>query len=231
MSSWQILKKSFHDFYEHLFFLGAISLLWFFTVGLLSYVGVAGFFLKQFLPVFLNLLLVGPLTLAAFLVTYRLIIYQEVKLRDYFRAIREKFWRGMLAYWISLVIFLILVVDFLFFLNFGNKILFYLSGIWIYLLIFFSVSQFYFWSLLVQLDDPLGKLFKKSLLMALDNLLFSLGIFLSFILLLVLGIVSAGIVLAVGFIGFLGVLANNATHKLLVKYELKEELSPPYNMQ
>ena len=223
-SSWQILKKSCKDFYDHLFFLAAISLLWFFLVGPLLYMGIAGLFLKQVIPIFLNLLLVGPLTLAVFVVTYRLIIHQEVQLRDLFRAFFAKFWRGMVAYWLSLTVFVILVVDLLFFINFDNKILFYLSGIWIYLLIFFLISQFYFWSLLAQLDDSLWQLFKMSLLITLDNLLFSLGIFLSFLLLLALGVVTAGIVLAVGFIGFLGIFANNAT------YQLREKLSSPYNL-
>lgn len=230
-SSWQILKKSCKDYYDHLFFLAAISLCWFFIAGPLLYMGIAGFFLKQVVPILLNLLLVGPITLAAFIVTYRLIIYQEVKLRDFFRAFLDKFWRGMMAYWLSLTVFVILVVDLLFFINFGNKILLYLSGIWIYLLVFFLISQFYFWSLLAQMDDSIWQLFKKSLLITLDNLPFSLGIFLCFLLLSALGVVSAGIVLAVGFIGFLGILANNATYKLLVKYELREELSSPYNMQ
>ncbi len=231
MSSWQVVKKSFKDFYKDLFFLGAVSLIWFFIVGPLMYVGVAGIFLRQPFPIVMNILFVGPLTLSAFNVTYRLICHQEVKLRDYFQGFAKKFIRGMFAYWLSLVILIILVIDLFFFLNFGNTILLYLSGIWVYLIIYFIMSQFYFWSLLVQTEDKLFVIFKKSLLLVLDNLLYSGGIFAVFLLLTALGVVTAGIAFAVSFIGFLAILSNNATHNLLVKYGIKEELSSPYKIE
>lgn len=229
MSAWKIIKKSFADFYKHLFLLGTISLIWFMSVGPLGYLGIGGLFLGQPFTVLLSLILIGPLTIGAYYFTNGLIKFAEFRIRDYFRGFAKFFLRGMLAYWLSLLIFIVLLVDLLFFWRFGNRILAYLSGLWVYLIVFYLMSQFYFWSLLVETEEGIGKCLKKSLLMTLDNILYSLVIFLAFVGLLAVGVVTAGVGLAVTFIGFLGILANNATYNLLVKYEVREELISPYN--
>lgn len=229
MSLKQILLKSIKDFYENLFLLSGVSLIWFFIVGALLYVGIAGVFLRLPLPILMNLIFVGPLTLGAFHFTSEVIQKKEIKLRDYFRQFARQFLRGIFAYWLSLAIMIILGVDLIFFLNAGSRFWNYLSGIWIYLILFFMMSQFYFWSLLVQLKEGIFKTLKRSLLLTLDNIVFSLGIFLIFSVLVLIGAVTVGIGLALTFIGFLGLLANNSTYNLLVKYGIKEEDFGPYN--
>ncbi|AZR72240.1 hypothetical protein BBF96_01800 [Anoxybacter fermentans] len=230
MTVWQIIKKSFKDFYDHIFLLGGVSLIWFIIVGPLVYVGLAGFFLKMPFPVIMNLIFVGPLTLGVFYLTNQLIKYKDSGLKDFFQGFAKFFFRGMFAYWMSLLTMVILLVDLTFFINFGNRFMQYLSGIWIYLIIFFMMSQFYFWSLLVEMEDGLLKIYKRSLLLTLDNILYSLGLFLIFILLVAVGVITAGVGLAVTFIGFLGILANNATYNLLIKYGIRKEFSTPYNI-
>ena len=229
MSLKQIFLKSIKDFYENLFLLSGVSLIWFFIVGALLYVGIAGVFLRLPLPIILNLIFVGPLTLGAFHFTREVIQKREIKIRDYFRQFAKQFFRGIFAYWLSLAIMIILGVDLIFFLNAGSTFWNYLSGVWIYLIIFFMMSQFYFWSLLVQMNDGIFKTFKRSLLLTLDNILFSLGIFLIFSVLVLIGAATVGIGLALTFIGFLGLLANNSTHNLLIKYDMKEDVLSPYN--
>ncbi|MCK4258598.1 MAG: DUF624 domain-containing protein [Halanaerobiales bacterium] len=223
MSVWKIIKKSGKDFYNHLFLLGMVSFIWFFLVIPLMYVGIGGIVFKMPIGVIMNLIFVGPLTIAAFDLTNKLIKSEEIGIKDFFRSFAKNFKKGLLAYWISLVILLLLIVDFMFFMNIGNKFLFYLSGIWIYLGIFFMMSQFYFWSLLVEMEDGIFKILKRSFILTLDNLFYSLGIFVMFAFLFVIGLATAGIILAVSFIGFLGILANNATYNLLVKYNIRED--------
>ena len=79
------------------------------------------------------------------------------------------------------------------------------------------------------MNDGIFKTFKRSLLLTLDNILFSLGIFLIFSVLVLIGAATVGIGLALTFIGFLGLLANNSTHNLLIKYDMKEDVLSPYN--
>lgn len=226
---WQIIKKSCKDFYNHLFLLVGVSLIWFFTVGPLFYVGAGGIFLKQPLLVVMGLIFVGPLTIAGFYLTNQLIRFREARLKEFFDGFVRFFLRGMLAYWFNLVILLILVVDLYVFLNMQNWMA-YLSGIWIYLILFFLMSQIYFWSLLVETEEGIFKSYKRAVLLTLDNLIYSLAIFFMFLLLFIVGIVTVGVGFAVTFMGFLGILANNATYNLLVKYDLREELFSTYKL-
>lgn len=229
MSFWQIIKKSFKDFYTYLFLLAGVSLIWFFTVGPLLYVGAGGIFLRKPLLVVMSLIFVGPLTVAGFYITNQLINFGEARLKEFFDGFARFFLRGMLAYWFNLVILLILIVDLYVFLNMQNWMT-YLSGVWIYLILFFLMSQIYFWSLLVEMKEGILKSYKRAVLLTLDNLLYSLGIFFMFLLLFIVGIVTAGVGLAVTFMGFLGILANNATYNLLVKYDLRKKLSYTYKL-
>lgn len=231
MSAWEIIKKSFRDFYKHLFLLGAVSLIWFFLVGPMVYVTLGGIALRNPVPIILGLVFIGPLTLGAFYLTNKLIKFEEMGIRDYFRGFAKFFVRGMLGYWLTLFIFSVLIVDFLFFAGFGSVAIRLFSGIWIYLIIFYAMSQMYFWSLLIESQEKIFSVLKQSLLMTLGNMFYSIVIFIVFCLLVLVGVVTAGVGLAVTFIGFMGILANNATYNLLVKYELRKELTSPYSME
>lgn len=228
MSAWQTIKKSFRDFYKQLFLQAGISLIWFIIVGSFSYLAIGGIATRQFSALLPGLIFIGPVTISAFYLTNRWMKFEEPGIRAYLRGLARYFLRGMLSFWLSLLIFTIILVDFFFFANFGNLFLRLMSGIWIYLGLFFVMSQFYFWSLLVEREQGILVTLKDSFLLTLDNLLYSLGIFGVFFLLTALGVVTAGVGLALSFIGFLGILANNATYNLLVKYGLREELISPY---
>lgn len=231
MSAWQVIKQSFRDFYKHLFQQAAVSLVWFMTVAPLVYIAIGGIAIGQPVIALPVLIVTGPLTIASFYLTNRWMKFEESVLKDWWTGLTRYFFRGMLAFWLSLLIFVIIVVDLFFFLNFGNRVLQLLAGIWIYLGIFFLISQFYFWSLLVERDLGILVTLKDSFLLTLDNLLYSLGIFGVFALLTTVGIVTAGVGLAVSFIGFLGILANNATYNLMIKYGLRRPLISPYAME
>lgn len=231
MSAWQVVKQSFRDFYKQLFPQAAISLIWFMSVGTMIYIAIGGIATGQPWMALFGFILIGPLTIAAFHLTNRWMKFEEVGIIDFLRGFVRYFFRGMFSFWISLLLLTIIVVDFFFFMNFGNTIFRLLSGVWIYLAIFFIMSQFYFWSLLVERDLGILVTLKDSFLITLDNILYSLGIFGMFALLTTAGVLTAGIGLAVSFIGFLGILANNATYNLMVKYELRDVLTSPYGVE
>ena len=231
MTALKIIKKSFTDFYTHLFPMVMVSLIWFFPVAYLLYLAIGGIFSNQLFFALLALIFVGPLTLAAFDVTNKAVKTGETGILDYFKAIKKHFVKGMLASWLHVGVLLVFVLDFFFFARFGNKILMYLSGIWLYLTVFFLMSQIYFWSLLVETDSKMMKCLKHSLIMTLDNLFYSTAIFLALVVLVAISIATAGVALAVTFAGFLGILAHNASFNLLVKYDLRKEIISPYDAQ
>mgnify|MGYP006274314617 CR=1 FL=1 len=226
----EMIKRSFRQFYDHIFKLGGVSLLWFLIVAPLSYVGVVGLFLKMPIPFLINLVFVGPLTIGAFYMTNLVIKRREVTIKAFFKGFSDKkyFLKGMFSYWLSLFIAIVLGFDLIFFMNMTG-VFKYITGLWIYLIIFFVVSQFYFWSLLVETEDGIFKSFKKSLLLVLDNPLYSLVLFLAFLLIMVVGVVTVGVGLAITLIGITSIMANNATYNLLVKYDLREEITTSYN--
>ena len=226
----EMIKRSFRQFYDHIFKLGGVSLLWFLIVAPLSYVGVVGLFLKMPIPFLINLVFVGPLTIGAFYMTNLVIKHREVTIKAFFKGFSDKkyFLKGMFSYWLSLFIAIVLGFDLIFFMNMTG-VFKYITGLWIYLIIFFVVSQFYFWSLLVETEDGIFKSFKKSLLLVLDNPLYSLVLFLAFLLIMVVGVVTVGVGLAITLIGITSIMANNATYNLLVKYDLREEITTSYN--
>lgn len=231
MSAWQLVKKCFYDFYNHLFLMTIVSLIWFFPVAYLLFLGIGGFLTKQLLPMIPALIFVGPLTIAAFAVCNQALKTGQGTLLDYFRGLKKYFLKGMVAYWLHAVILIVLFTDFFFFSRFGNKIVMYLSGIWLYLVVFFLMSQIYFWSLLVETDKRTLLCLKHSFLLTLDNLLFTSMIFLILVGLLALSIATAGVMLAVTFAGFLGILANSATYNRLIKYNLRKEIISLYDTE
>lgn len=231
MSAWQLVKKSFFDFYNHLFLMTTVSLIWFFPVAYLLFMAIGGLLTKQLLPMIPGLLLIGPLTIAAFAVCNQALKTGQGNLLDYFRALKKYFVRGLIAYWLHALVLIVLFTDFFFFSGFGNKIVMYLSGIWLYLVVFFLMSQIYFWSLLVETDKSMWVCLKHSFLLTLDNLLFTSGIFLILVGLLIVSIATAGVMLAVTFAGFLGILANSATYNRLIKYDLRKEITSLYDTE
>lgn len=175
MFAWKLIKQVFGCFYDNLFFLIFFNILWFLLVFPLLFLSFQGV-VMGFLLLLLSLIPVGPLFLSGLKVLDKLAAGEKPRLRDLFLNLKESFIPGLIGFIYSLAVYLILIVDIYFFYNRieQNYLMIPLAVIIFYLIIFFSMSQLYFWGLSVrEAERSLWQKIKKSLLLVLDNMLAS----------------------------------------------------------
>ena len=219
-----IIKKSLVDFYEYLFKIVFVNLICF-TILILPFIFLYIFedFWLLFVLLIISYLLAGPLFLSALNLLKAVIDREDPSVKVLFSGIKVFFKRGLQGWLLSSLIYLILLVDIYFFLQrSGNLLMFIIAVLFFYLLIFFSMSQLYFWGLLML--NPQQKLwivFKKSLLLTLDNLLTS---FLILVIVLVLTVILfvTGVGLPIAFLGIISLVIINLTRAIMDKYLKKE---------
>ncbi len=112
MAFFKIIKDSFIDFYEHLFKLVLLSLGWFtLTVfPIMSVFSVNIVWLKMVLAVF-SLVISGPIILSGLEFINRLFTRDDPGIKDFFTGIRNYLKRGIIAFLLTGVIYLILFFD------------------------------------------------------------------------------------------------------------------------
>ncbi len=219
-----IIKKSLVDFYEYLFKIVFVNLICF-TILILPFIFLYIFedFWLLFVLLIISYLLAGPLFLSGLNLLKAIIDREDPPVKVLFSGIKVFFKRGLQGWLFSSLIYLILLVDIYFFLQrSGNLLMFIIAVLFFYLLIFFSMSQLYFWGLLML--NPQQKLwivFKKSLLLTLDNLLIS---FLILVIVLVLTVILfvTGVGLPIAFLGIISLVIINLTRAIMDKYLKKE---------
>ncbi|ACL70355.1 DUF624 domain-containing protein [Halothermothrix orenii] len=217
----QTLKISFKKFYEHLFKLVIVGIIWFFITSILIFTGYSGFISGWVLMPIISLILIGPFQLSALQVVNNLVKREEVGVKSFFTGFIRYFKRGLFGFLLSLVIYLVLAVDLFFFLNRsqGSNLYLIISVFWLYLILFFSMIQFYFWGLLtIQGDEKILTLLKRSFLLALDNAFFAFLMVVIIILLLALFFVT-GVALPLLTLGVIGMIIINGTKLTLEKYD------------
>lgn len=220
MAVLNIIKKSFVQFYEHLFKLVLLDLIWFFLTAAGLLIGYAGITNSFLLPVIIPLIFTGPLFLSGLEIADRLILREEVGVKDFFTGIGRYFKRGLLGFLFTSGIYLILIIDLIFFVQRGNKntVMLVIGIIFFYLIIFFSMMQLYFWGLLtVQDKEKIGIIIKRSFLLTLDNALFAFFLLILIVILTVILIIT-GVGLPVLFMGLTGLLLSNGTRYTLDQY-------------
>lgn len=225
MAIWQIIKKSFKQLYEHLFLLVLIDIIWFFMVALVLFVGYSGLMANWYLPLIVPLVLLGPVFLSGLHISRRVISRKDFKVTDLFIDLKKYFKRGLLGFLFSAVIYLVLFVDLFFFFRRGTDNVFtlVLAVILLYIIIFFSIMQLYYWGLLtVQSQTGIKIIIKRSFLLTLDNIIFSL-LWLLLVLLLSVILTVTGLGLPLLFMGLMGLVVINGTCFILKKYEGNEE--------
>lgn len=175
MFVWKLIKKVFSCFYDNLFFLIFFNILWFVLVFPLLFLALQGLMLG-FLLLLLSLIPVGPLFLSGLTVLDNLAAGEQARFRDLFLNLKKSFFPGLIGFIYSLIVYLILIVDIYFFYTRIEQsyLMIPLAVIIFYLIIFFSMSQLYFWGLNVrERGISLWQKIKKSLLLVLDNMLAS----------------------------------------------------------
>ena len=175
MFAWKLIKEVFSCFYDNLFFLIFFNILWFVLVFPLLFLSFQGLVMGFFL-LLLTLIPVGPLFLSGLKVLDRLAAGEKARFRDLFLNLKKSFFPGLIGFIYSLIVYLILIVDIYFFYTRIEQsyLMIPLAVIIFYLIIFFSMSQLYFWGLNVrEREKSLWQKIKKSLLLVLDNMLAS----------------------------------------------------------
>lgn len=220
MEIFSILKSTFKDFYENLFkfvllstawFIGSFLLLFFVLIALNS-----GLYLLLLIPV----IFLGPLFLTSLYGADQIMEEGRIAFKSIFSYFKNEFWRGFLAFLFSLILYIIFAVDLRFFLIRGQDNIWLLAFAFLfaYFLIYFTIYQIYFWGLLIiQKDSSFKEILKNALVLSLDNIIFSLLLFLVvFVLTAILTVIGIG--LPAGFIGIIGLLIIHSTKAILAKY-------------
>lgn len=231
MGTWSLIKKNYAGIYKQIFPVLLSSFFWFFTAGLLLIISFVGLQASFLLPVILGLVFVGPATAGSFYLTNKVVNYERVRIRDFFIGAKKFFWPSIGIFWSLLGALIVIGVDFNFFLQSQYKVLNLASAIWIYVLIFISILAIYLFPLLIEFDRleedySWFDLFKYSFVLTINEIVYSLVIFLSiFVFAAFSGLVVIG--LPTLFMGGISLMASNTTVNLLVKYRIKTDVSGP----
>jgi len=221
LAVFNIIKSSFIQFYDHLFKLIFINLIWFLLMIAVLFVGYTGVINQWYLPLIVPLLFTGPFFLSGLHITDKLILSEDTVIKDFFNGIINYFKRGLSAFVFTTGIYIILVIDLIFFVQKGREnVIFLIIGIlFIYLILFFSMMQIYFWGLLtVQKEERLMVIIKRSFLLTMDNIIF-IFLLLLFLIILTVVLTITGVGLPLLFLVITGLLICNGTRFTLKKYQ------------
>lgn len=238
----QMSKKSFWNVYDHLggcillnLFWSLLSLPWlgvtalFLTVGWTQIVAGRALLGLMIAVVGVQQLMISPVSAALWAVTSRWAHYQGAAAKEIFPALKKFFARSLGLWLIFTPGALLLALNASFYNRLPGKFAFlgtFAAGLmgWAYL--FLCLMQVYALSFLVQKDLSVKKTIRRSALVVLDNVWYSLCLSLLASIVLLAGVVSvAGLLFLC--VGLAGVIANTGLREILKKYEpeKKEERS------
>ncbi|NLJ74734.1 MAG: YesL family protein [Firmicutes bacterium] len=221
---WYVIKESFKTGYEYIGIVMLANLLWF---GL----GFAPLLIVTFIPIesvpyvlagFIGTIFtLGGATAAVHYMMNKLIQREETTIKDFWAGFKKFFGRGSGLFLLGILGFVILIADLMFSINNPNNIIRYLSGIWVWgMLYWYALLQFVF-PFLTQQDKGLMTVLKRAALVSLDNILGSLIVVVISILLIVLSLILAAPILLFTM-SLLALIQNYALNEILLKYEKRE---------
>lgn len=220
MEIFWLLKTTFRDFYQDLFKLVLLSTAWFTITSFLLFLIFIALNSGLYLLLIFPFLFLAPIFLTALFGADKIVKKGELKLKSLFTDFKDNFFRALISFIFTAVLYLIFIIDLRFFLLKGqnNVWLLAFAFLFAYLIIYFSIYQAYLWALLViQADRSLKTVFKNAVILSLDNIIFSLFWFLSLFLLTVLLFIT-GIGIPAGFIGIIGILILKGAAEMTAKY-------------
>ncbi len=230
----QAAKKSFWNAYDHLGGCVLLNLLWSllslpwlclsFFLLLVGWTQIVDGRLVMGLMVAatgVQQLLATPVSAAVWAVTARWSNYQQASVGDFFPALRRFLGRSLMLWSLLTLSALLLALNIAFYQHLPGRLDVlgaFAAGlmVWAYLLL--SLVQMYALPLLVQEDLPLKKCLRRSVLLMLDNLWYSLCLGLMACSLLLVALVSVAGLLVIA-VGLMGVLTNTGLRQILKRYQ------------
>ncbi|GEM_PF-564582 len=170
----QIIKDVFKTFYGGLFKAIILNLIWFILISPIVFLFVNGIYLDFFIPFMLPVLILGPIILTGLNLLNKIYQNEDFSLKEIFSTIKTSFLPGLLAIIYTLAVYIILIIDIWFFYgrSDGNLLFLVLTALFVYLTVFFSITQLYFWGLLVHGRElTLWTKIKRSIFLSVDNIL------------------------------------------------------------
>jgi uncharacterized membrane protein YesL len=221
------LKTAATEFFFDLPRMVLLNLFWFVTALPALAVAVTTYFLTLpegatapvlhvwLVPVWvLVLALAGPGTAAIYFVTNRLANGELLEITRFWEGFRRHFWRGWGLALLDVGAFAVLLINVVFYWTLEGAAIKLLSLVFAYLLLIWLAIQGYLFPLLVEMDQPVLRVVRNALFLALDNLGLTLGVLLvNLILVAASGPWSAA--LALPF--FTMALGSNAHNKVMVE--------------
>ncbi|MFW6022244.1 MAG: hypothetical protein ACOCQW_01855 [Halanaerobiaceae bacterium] len=190
MQAVKILKKSFINFYDDIFKYLLLNMFCFFVIIIPFYlVYLTNYNMSFMIGGIIYLLIVsGPLFLSALKFIRKVYKGRIISYKDFFVLLKSNIKRGIISFLISAVIYIIIIIDFLFFLDRSqNFIMLIFAILFFYIFLLFSMIQIYYWGLMVlQDDEKIITIIKRAFLLVVDNILTTVLIFLAALLILLL---------------------------------------------
>ncbi len=221
MKIWQVLKNSTSQTYDKLFKFAILNIIWFLLSTLVVFIGYSGLIIQFYYLLVVPIIFLGPLFMAGLMNGISYIQYNDFEIKKYFFYIKENFKRGLLGFLLTFFVYALLIIDLVFFLRKGTNSLFMLvlAVLVLYILIFFSMMQCYFWGFLaLDRDKKIRHVLKNSFLVTIDNVVFSFLWFLIVFIIAVILIVT-GFGMAVLLMNFLTLMMLNGTIAVSSEYD------------
>jgi hypothetical protein len=185
------------------------------------FIGYSGLVLRFYYLLIIPLIFIGPIFMGGIMIGIDYLDYKDFSIKNYFLYIKDNFKRGLLGFLLTFFIYLLLIADLIFFLRKGTDSLFMLvlAVLILYILIFFSMMQCYFWGFLsLDKQKKIRHVMKNSFLLTVDNVVFS---FLWFLIVFIISVVLilTGFGMAVLLMNFLVLMILNGTITISSDYE------------
>mgnify|MGYP006287685597 CR=1 FL=1 len=221
MKIWQVLKDSTSQTYDKLFKFAILNLIWFMLSTLVVFIGYSGLIIKFYYLLIVPIIFLGPFFMGGLMSGINYIKFNDFSIKQYFIYIKDNFKRGLLGFLFTFFIYLLLIADLVFFLQKGTDSLFMLvlAVLVLYILIFFSMMQCYYWGFLaLDKEKKIRYVIKNSFLVTIDNVVFS---FLWFIIVFLISaiLIVTGFGMAVLLMNFLSLMMLNGTIAVSSEYD------------
>lgn len=221
MEIWKVLKKSTAGTYRKLFKFVILNIIWFLLSLLVIFVGYFGLSTQIYILLAIPIIFLGPFFMAGLETGIDFVNLNDFRVKKYFVYIIKNFKRAFLGFLLSFFIYSLLILDLVFFLKKGTDSLFMLilAVLILYILIFFSMMQCYYWGFLVlDKEKKIRYILKNSLILTIDNVIFSL-LWLIIVLIITLILILTGFGMVILLMNFLVLMILYGTIQIASNYD------------
>jgi len=218
---WKVLKKSTAGTYRKLFKFAILNIIWFLLSLLVIFVGYFGLSTQIYILLAIPIIFLGPFFMAGLETGIDFVNLNDFRVKKYFVYIIKNFKRAFLGFLLSFFIYSLLILDLVFFLKKGTDSLFMLilAVLILYILIFFSMMQCYYWGFLVlDKEKKIRYILKNSLILTIDNVIFSL-LWLIIVLIITLILILTGFGMVILLMNFLVLMILYGTIQIASNYD------------